>query len=91
MSKIQTCNRGCSDNWDVRCCCELNCPSKNSNKQFYSCPQKINTFIFMCYNEYDIYKMIENNDLSFLKKYKFTKFEKDLIKQMINDKQNENQ
>ena len=58
----KTCGRGCSQNWDVRCCCELNCPAKNSLLQFHNCPMRLNTTYFCIGNDREIYKLAENNN-----------------------------
>ena len=54
------CGRLCNDDWDVRCCCEPNCPTKNSMKQFNKCKQKIGTLYFALFNDYSTYKYIES-------------------------------
>lgn len=66
---MTTCGRGCNTNWDVRCCCEFNCPAKNSNLQFYRCPMMINTIVFHIGNNYELYSMAEENDYTFIKSY----------------------
>ena len=48
------CGRGCCNTWDVRCCCEPNCPQKNSMAQFNVCPQKLETLAWICGNEYGL-------------------------------------
>lgn len=58
----KTCGRGCQQNWDVRCCCELNCPAKNSLLQFHKCPMRLNTTYFCIGNDREIYKLAENNN-----------------------------
>ena len=57
------CGRGCENNWDVRCCCEPNCKSKNIMKQFNHCKQKTNTLHTHIFNDYDIYKMLEAREI----------------------------
>jgi hypothetical protein len=61
-----SCGRYCKFNWDTRCCCEPNCPKKNSITQFNNCSQKINTLYFHIFNNYDIYTFLEmrNNILN---------------------------
>ena len=56
------CGRMCRNNMDVRCCCEPNCPSKNTTKQFNQCPQKIHTLYFTLYNDYTTYKYLEERE-----------------------------
>ena len=51
---LTTCGRGCCGDWDVRCCCEPNCPQKNSMEQFNVCPMKLQTLAFHCGNEYGL-------------------------------------
>ena len=51
---LTTCGRGCCGHWDVRCCCEPNCPQKNSMEQFNVCPMKLQTLAFHCGNEPDL-------------------------------------
>ena len=63
-----SCNRGCSGNWDVRCCCELNCPKKNTNKQFYNCPMKINTIKFHLGNDIGLYNTVCNDEWDVIQK-----------------------
>ena len=50
--ELTTCGRGCLPDWDIRCCCEPNCPAKNSMKQFNACPQKVETLFGHITNEY---------------------------------------
>ena len=78
-----TCGRGCSGNWDVRCCCEYNCPAKNSNLQFYRCPMMINTICFHMDNDYELYMCVEEGDFDFLQTY-FKIDDKDTIEEIIN-------
>ena len=54
MSSFKTCGRGCAPSWDVRCCCEINCPSKNSDIMFSRCPMRVSTFFFTLRNDYDM-------------------------------------
>ena len=63
----KTCGRGCQQNWDVRCCCELNCYLKNSNKQFYKCPMKLNTTYFHICNNIEYYEYATDNNWKKLK------------------------
>ena len=56
------CGRMCSNNWDVRCCCEPNCPERNTTKQFNQCPQTISTLHFSLYNDYNIYEYLERRE-----------------------------
>ena len=58
----KTCGRGCQQSWDVRCCCELNCPKKNSNEQFYNCPVKLNTAYFHIGNNFKYCEYANNDD-----------------------------
>lgn len=82
-----SCQRGCSGNWDVRCCCELNCPKKNTNKQFYNCPMKLSTITFHLGNDYGLYTHAENNEWGPIKKvFKLTKKELDEVKKMYKEK-----
>lgn len=78
------CGRGCSDGWDVRCCCELNCPKKNSNLQFQLCPVKNSTIYFHIGNDSFLYELAENNDWdtieSFYQQYEITIDKKQLKK-----------
>ena len=55
------CGRGCDQDWDVRCCCELDCPSKNTNEQFYKCPMKLNTIHFHIGNDFIYYQYANSN------------------------------
>lgn len=64
-----SCDRGCSDYYDVRCCCELNCKKKNSNAQFFRCPMRLNTIYFHIGNNYDLYKYAENDEWRYIKQY----------------------
>ena len=50
-----SCSRKCFGAWDVRQCCELNCPAKNSNEQFLACPMRVSTFHFMIGNKKEMY------------------------------------
>jgi len=71
----------CNNSYDVRCCCELNCKSKNSNKQFYNCPMKLSTIYFTLGNDYDLYNKVNNGDWNYIKKYfKLNKNELNYIK-----------
>ena len=54
-----SCGRGCSDGWDVRCCCEPNCNNKNTTKMFNNCPMKLSTIHFTLGNDYNVYKYLE--------------------------------
>jgi len=54
------CGRGCSVGWDVRCCCEPGCLKKNTTKQFKNCPKKLDTLYFHFFNDYNVYKYLEN-------------------------------
>ena len=56
------CGRGCTNGWDVRCCCEFNCPQKNSNLQFKRCNMKINTIIFTIGNDSELYNCAYNDN-----------------------------
>ena len=78
---MSNCNRGCNPNYDVRCCCELNCRRKNSNIQFQNCPMRISTIYFHITNDYDMYTEIED-DLwhTVKKKYKLTNIEIDELR-----------
>ena len=78
MDFSTACKRGCKSNTDIRCCCEPNCLNKNSMKQFNLCPQKINTLIYIIFNDYTTNKdLIEEegwrNDV-FLKEYLYDCF-----------------
>lgn len=75
------CGRGCKENWDVRCCCEFNCPAKNSNLQFYRCNMMINTIVFHIGNDYSLYSMAEENNFSFIEDY--FKIDDEIIKSVI--------
>ena len=66
---MNSCNRGCSSGWDVRCCCELNCPKKNTNEQFNDCPMKLNTIYFHIGNDYGLYNIAINNEWNIIKDY----------------------
>lgn len=63
------CGRGCSTGWDVRCCCEFNCPAKNSNLQFHRCPMMINTVVFHIGNDYGLYSCAIEDNFDFLLDY----------------------
>ena len=54
-----SCSRGCCGDWDVRQCCELNCPGKNSKEQFLACPMRVSTFYFMMQNELQMNERLE--------------------------------
>ena len=60
---LKTCGRGCAEGWDVRCCCERNCPSKNTVDQFLACPMRISTLWFTMQNDYALYLLIEKGGL----------------------------
>ena len=85
---MPTCGRRCQPNWDVRCCCELNCPKKNTSKQFYCCPQRIQTYSFHVSNDYDLQKKVDRLDFSFLSQTRFNENEKIEIIRNIIDEQN---
>jgi len=79
-----TCGRGCgsTDNWDVRCCCEPDCPSKNSNEMLLLCPMRISTMCFhIGNNSNNWFYSVEKGDWSFLDKYCFPDADVDEIKQ----------
>lgn len=61
---MATCN--CTPSFDVRCRCYINSPSKAA---FNRCPVRIFTIYFYIGNNYDLYRLAENNDFSFLKQY----------------------
>ena len=63
-------------NWDVRCCCELNCPKKNSKNQFLACPVNHYTMAFTIGNDSKLYTRAEKGDFTFLDKIGFTLKEK---------------
>ena len=63
------CGRGCNESWDVRCCCELDCKKKNTNKQFYNCPVKLQTIYFHLGNDYDLYNAVESDNWNFVKRH----------------------
>ena len=46
--------RLCTPDWDVRRCCEPNCPAKNSNAQLRACPMRVSTMVFHMGNNYDV-------------------------------------
>ena len=48
-------NCGCLPNWDVRCCCEPNCPAKNTMAQFARCPRAIFTAGFHIENTFELH------------------------------------
>ena len=86
-----SCERNCKPTWDVRCCCEYNCPKKNTNKQFFSCPQKIPTICFSLGNDYALYKKVETGDWSYIKKYfKLNKKELEELKDMKREEDEDN-
>jgi hypothetical protein len=58
----------CKPDFDVRCCCEYNCPSKNTIWDFQLCPMRIQTTIFTINNDYNFYCMAQKNDFKFLRK-----------------------
>jgi len=58
---FKTCGRGCADGWDVRMCCELNCPAKNSHAMFLACPMRISTFAFALGNDIVMYDRAVKN------------------------------
>ena len=73
MDFSTACKRGCKNNTDIRCCCQPTCLNNNSMKQFNVCPQKINTLIYIIFNDYTTNKdLIEEegwrNDV-YLKEY----------------------
>ena len=81
-----SCNRGCSGNWDVRCCCEINCPAKNSNLQFKRCPMKINTILFHIGNDEDLYLCATNDEFEYIQEYfDITDEELDTVMELWND------
>ena len=52
------CSRGCQPDFDVRVCCELDCPKKNTNKQFKYCAVKLFTITWTIQNEIpDLYNV----------------------------------
>jgi len=63
------CGRGCQPHWDVRCCCEWNCPSKNTKKQFMACQQKLSTIYFMLGNDYGLYTLVEEGEWDEIKRF----------------------
>ena len=56
------CDRNCSFGWDVRCCCEPNCPKKNTTTQFNNCPKKLDTLHFHLLNDYRTLEKMELMD-----------------------------
>ena len=50
------CGRGCQSGWDVRCCCEPDCPAKNTLQQFLACPMRIPTAVFHMGNDRERYE-----------------------------------
>jgi hypothetical protein len=70
--KLLTCGRGCQGNWDVRCCCEINCPSKNSLAQLLACPQRVSTMAFWISNERDLQEHAVKGDFTCLDQFQFT-------------------
>ena len=71
-----SCYRGCSGGWDIRQCCELDCPKKNTNRQFRYCPMKLSTIAFTLGNDRGLYEIVQNNDWSIIKQhYKLSRSE----------------
>ena len=80
---IKNCGRGCDQHWDVRCCCELDCKAKNTNKQFRACPMKLPTIYFTLGNDSGLYEAVENNEWGVIKKhFKLNKDEIQSLKEM---------
>ena len=48
-------NCGCLPSRDVRCCCEPNCPAKNTMAQFARCPRAIFTAGFHIENTFELH------------------------------------
>jgi len=71
-SKLTTCGRGCQGDWDVRVRCEINCPAKNSVDQFLACPSRVSSMAFWIANEYELYKLAEEGDFTYLDQFAFT-------------------
>lgn len=69
VSNNMTCGRNCKPTLDVRWCCEYNCSKKNTNMQFFNCPQKIATICFTLGNDPELYKKLEEGDWSYIKEY----------------------
>ena len=56
--ELSSCGRGCQSHWDVRCRCELACPTKNSIAQFNACPVMVDSLSEFLQNDYAIYKTL---------------------------------
>lgn len=83
---MPTCGRGCNPNTDIRVRCELDVPKKNSKRQFYNCPMKIDTYVFHALNDYDTYKMITNYNFYFVHHTLFSNQEmKEIIQEIVLD------
>lgn len=78
----QGCGRGCREGWDVRCCCEPNCPKKNSHAQFLRCPMRIETMVFHITNNQEWEEEAQKGRWSFLAPFRFTKTDMDEIKRL---------
>jgi hypothetical protein len=52
---MPTCGRGCAAGWDVRVCCEVNCPVKNTMEEFGNCARAIFTAEFTVNNSFELH------------------------------------
>lgn len=65
----------CAPNWDVRCCCEPNCPQKNTHEQLRVCPMRISTMAFHLGNG-DRHLKADAGDFTYLDQFKFKEADK---------------
>ncbi len=82
MPPLASCGRGCSNGWDVRCCCEPDCHRKNTVEMLRACPMRVSTMVFHMGNNQDWYNAATANDFSWLDEFGFTDADK---REMIND------
>lgn len=81
--------RGCAPDWDVRCCCEPNCPQKNTHKQLRVCPMRVSTMVSLLGNDYALYHKALAGDFTYLDQFKFKEADKAKMIQAFKDEHEE--
>ena len=77
LLSYQPCGRGCTNGWDVRCCCEALCPKKNTVEQLRVCPMRVSTMVFHLGNDSDLYQKALADDFSWLDQFGFLDADKE--------------
>jgi hypothetical protein len=85
----KSCYRGCSGDWDIRQCCEHDCPKKNTNRQFRYCPMKLSTIGFILTNDQGLNELVQNKEWNIIKQnYKLSRSE---LKELREEYENDNE